>query len=231
MRRVHKLTFSAILVAVAFVAGIFIFMNRPKAPVVSVDRGANAPRSTDYSSSRIDSVKKESIGNPGQSSRKDGEAFGNKAPASKVDASILNSEKSLVAEFEGNQGVDVKTSASLMIGDNFHDFMERLSLESSGVPLARDITDLYTRAAAEANSNVDNEVNINVVCGMVVCGISATAPTKDVFEAWFKLFAESQTARPHAAGRYDKILDNGSVEYRIIFSNDPQRKMSIGNSR
>ncbi|MBO9662981.1 hypothetical protein [Dokdonella sp.] len=230
MKKIHKLTISALLIAAAATAGILIYMNRSTLPAQKIDRGVDAPRSTVFSDEQVIPVEKEPANISGQANDEGGGSSIRKAPANKPAALILNSEKSLVAEIDGNQGIDVRVSTSLMMGKKFGDFMERLSLESSSVPLARDITDLYTHAADEANAAVDNSININIACGMVVCGVSATAPTKDAFEAWFKAFVENQSARPNAAGRYDMVLDNGSVEYRIIFSTDPQKNQVIAPS-
>jgi hypothetical protein len=224
MKKIHKLTFPALLAAVFTMAGIFIFMHRSAPSEATTDRETNASRSVANSNKQTTSAQKEPLSISGQANGGDGGSSAKKVSANKPIALILNSEKSLVADIEGTQGVDVRASASLMAGKKFDDFMKRLSLESESAPLARDITDLYTRSADEANSNVDNVVDINVACGMVVCGISATAPTKDAFEAWYKAFLENQSAPPQAAGRYDKTIEDGSVEYRIIFSTDPERK-------
>ncbi len=127
--------------------------------------------------------------------------------------------------------MDVRAGTSLMVGDGFDDLMEHLSIESLGIPLARDVTDLYARAAEEASRGGDDSINMNITCGMVVCGVSATAATQDAFEAWFRAFVENQSAPPNALGRYDKILDNGSVEHRMIFSTDPQKNQVVARPR
>lgn len=226
MKNIHKLTISALLVAATILAGIMLFVSRSTLPSGTVGREVNASRSTP-SERRVSPVEEKPTSLSGQNEARNDRLPVKKASENGSAALILNSEKSLVAEMEGAQGVDVRASTALMMGNKFDDFMERLSQESSGAPLARDITDLYARAAGEANLGVDNAVSIKIACGMVVCGVSATAPTKDAFETWFKAFVENQTARPHAAGRYDRVLENGSVEYRILFSSDPQKDQVI----
>lgn len=235
MKTIHKLTFSVLLIAIG--TGVFIFMNRSAVSTSTVGREASVSRSTVDSNDQIIPVNNNPVNVLGQSHGEDGKTAVKKVSTSNPVALnpvalILSSEKPLVTEIEGNQGVDVqgvdaRAAAFLMMADKFDEFMEQLSLESSSDPLARDITSLYTHSAAEANLGVDNQININITCGMVVCGVAATAPTKDAFDAWFEAFVGSESAPPYAAGRYDMILDDDSVEYRVIFSTDPQRRTAI----
>ena len=225
MKKIHKLILPILLGATA--AGVFIFINRPTLSGAMVDREVPISRSAVGPNNQLDPINKNPKNASAQKRDEDGKALVKRAPESNPVALILRSEKSLVTEVEGNPGVDARASTSLMVGNQFHDFMEHLSLESTSTPLAQDITNLYSNAAAEANSSVDGKVNVKIACGMVVCGVSATAPTREAFDAWFEAFTKNKSAPPYAAGRFDKTLDDGSTEYRLIFSTDPQKNSVI----
>src|SRR5690606_462383 len=123
----------------------------------------------------------------------------------------LTAESGLLADAAGLQGVNLRTSASLLKGNRFAEFIDALALEGANSPLAVDLTDLYARSAAEANVTVDNALDLQLACGMSVCALSASAPSKDVFDTWFKAFLENPTARHFGIGRHDRILEDGSV--------------------
>lgn len=139
----------------------------------------------------------------------------------------LNAESALLNEMGGNQGMNVRAVASLLKSDQFTQFMDQLALEGGGSSLARDITDLYSLSAQEANNASGNALDVRISCGVATCAIAANAPTAEAFDEWFKSFASNPDAPPHAAGRYDKSLENGLTEYRVIFSSDPTRSSVI----
>jgi hypothetical protein len=139
----------------------------------------------------------------------------------------LAAEAGLLAELDGQQGLDVQAVTALIKGDRFSDFMDELAHEAATSPLALDITDLYTQSAAESNAAAGDELTVRVVCGMTVCGVSATAPSKDAFDVWFQAFIGNPAAPPYGAGRHDKISASGVTEYRVVFSTDQERQHVI----
>ncbi|MEO8010725.1 MAG: hypothetical protein ABI650_03670 [Dokdonella sp.] len=152
-------------------------------------------------------------------------------PQQSLSLTHLQSEMTMLADVEGRQGMNVRSTGLLMRSNQFSEFMDQLGREAKGSPLALDLADLYTRSANEANATVDNALALRVVCGMSICVLSATAPSKEVFDAWFAAFLDSPSARHYSAGRHDKLLDDGTVEYRVVFSNDPDRRSAINPSR
>ena len=238
MKKIHKVAICALFVGA--VAGALIFVIRYGSlpyPIATV-REATDSRMLAMSDDQAGQATASAADNPVRLDRKSDEA-GKKQTLERSLATrgeisedndvsrVLASEEPLVANIGEAQGVDIRTSIHLMMGSEFDGFIERLSIESASSPLARDITDLYSRSAAEANAVVDNKLDVSMACGTVVCGLAATAPTKDTFDAWFKVFTESQSAPAYAAGRYDMLLDDGRVQYRMIFSTDPENTASI----
>lgn len=220
-RKIPTFAISVLLLVAA--ASLFVFLNRPPSPALG---SRPVPASNPQPSRKV----ARQASHPGQPHRESyheprADDGAEERPASRV----LAAEAPLITEIDGVRGVDLRASTQLMMGDHFGDFLDGLSRESSISPLARDITELYGRSAAEANSVVDNEVGIVMACGTTVCGLSATAPDKETFDAWHKTFLGNQSAPPHAAGRYDMLPDDGSIEYRMIFSTDPERAVPIAH--
>lgn len=136
----------------------------------------------------------------------------------------LDVETDLLAAVDGHQGIDVQAVTALIKGDRYGDFMDRLASESAASPLAHDVAELYAQSVAKAHAVDDDQLALRLVCGMTLCAISATAASKDVFDAWFERFIADPVAPPYGAGRHDKVTDSGAIEYRIVFSTDPERQ-------
>lgn len=139
----------------------------------------------------------------------------------------LPAEADFLVSVNGLQGVNLRATGLLLKSEDFNDFLDQLSAEAAGSPLARDLTDLYARSAAVANSHVGDALALRLACGMNVCGLAATGVSKAQFEEWFVSFMANPDARHYGVGRHDKILEDGTVEYRLVFSNDPARNASI----
>lgn len=139
----------------------------------------------------------------------------------------LMSEASLLVDVDGHRGLDLRSISAQMRGDRFADFLDQLALEAAASPLALDITELYARSAYEANATVDDALAIRVVCGMSICFLSVTTPSREIFDTWFGAFLENPATRPHSVGRHEKVLDDGAVEHRISFSSDEERSHMI----
>lgn len=148
-------------------------------------------------------------------------------PARTAPPAYLKAETALLAEADGHQGLDVRAVTDLTRGDRFSNFMDRLADEAASSSLALDLTELYAQSAAEANAAGGDQLTVRLVCGMTVCAVSATAPSKDVFDAWFELFITNPAAVPYGLGRHDKVTANGTLEHRIVFSTDQQRQHVI----
>lgn len=148
-------------------------------------------------------------------------------PATAPPRKTLNTEAALLTDSDGNQGLDLRAISERLKGDGFSDFLDRLADEAATSPLALDITELYTQSAAEANAAGGRQLTLRIACGTTVCGISATAPSREVFDAWFGAFVEHPSAPPYGAGRHDKTTASGEVEYRVVFSTDPERQHLI----
>lgn len=148
-------------------------------------------------------------------------------PKPEAERLVLPSEIVFLADNGKMKGLDARSSINAMKGNEFGKFMDQLESEATGSSLASDITHLYTQSANETNAIVDNSVTTRIVCGMNICALSATAPSKEVFDAWNTAFLHNSSATPYSSGRYDKVLKNGAVEYRIIFTTDPERNASI----
>lgn len=220
------------LVLITLFAGIVLFISKPTQPLATEDSEKTLSESSDsVIKSDVGPVKKELQGEAVAVGIKAGggkDSGSKKAVATSAPEKMyFEAEKFLFVDRGDAKGMNVKTVTSLIKGNNFDNFMDSLAKESSGSTLALDITNLYSLSAQNANQGVDNAVNYRVVCGLVVCGISANSPTKDVFDAWFMEFVKSKAAPPYASGRYDFVNDNGMVEYRIVFSSDSQRNRSI----
>ena len=136
----------------------------------------------------------------------------------------LDAETELLGAVDGHQGVNVQAVTALIQGNRYDVFMDRLSGESAASPLAHDIAELYAQSAARAQPGDDDPLTLRLVCGMTVCALSATAPSKDIFDAWFERFIADPAAPPYGAGRYDKVTASGAIEYRVVFSTDPERQ-------
>ena len=217
----------AVLLLIACAGGIYMLVERSTAPTASVNREKRSfPAS-------VAATADESSGIPDTPTARDTADVSLKAnvikspitsrPGQAPPLNHLKSETALLAESPRGGGMNVRTVTSLIKGDGFAVFMDQLAVAASAAPLALDLTELYAQSANEANTTVDHALALRIVCGMSVCGLSATAPSKAVFDAWVMAFLESPSARPYGVARHDKVLDDGTVEYRIVFSNDPER--------
>lgn len=139
----------------------------------------------------------------------------------------LEAEASLLAQVDGHRGLDGAAVSALIKGDSFPDFMDRLQRDAATSALATDITDLYVQSAEQAKAAGGGDVAIRLVCGLNVCAVSAAAPSKDVFDAWFQAFIGNPAAPPYGAGRHDTVTAAGVIEHRIVFSSDPERQHVI----
>lgn len=142
----------------------------------------------------------------------------------------LEAESALLAHVDGHRGLDGAAISALIRGDAFSDFMDRLEREAATSALALEITELYAQSAEQANAAGGGDVAVRLVCGLDVCAVSATAPSKEVFDAWFQAFIGNPAAPPYGAGRHDTLTAGGAVEHRIVFSSDPERQHVIMRS-
>lgn len=204
-------------------AGIYAYLNKSatteEATSSAAQKSPPIPASTERSSA-------------GASSQSRPDAVN--LPSSAVDRvssppprTYLNVESGLLNEMGGNQGMNVRVVTSLLKGDQFNQFMDQLTKEGGGSQLAQELTELYSRSAQEASTASGKTLDVKISCGTATCALVAGASTKEEFDEWFKFFAANPDAPPHAAGRYDKVLENGLTEYRVIFSSDPTRNSVI----
>jgi len=142
----------------------------------------------------------------------------------------LEAETALLAHVDGHRGLDGAAISALIRGDSFPDFMDRLEREAATSALALEIAELYMQSAEQANAAAGDDVAIRLVCGLNVCAVSATAPSKEVFDAWFQAFIGNPAAPPYGAGRHDTLTAGGATEHRIVFSSDPERQHVIMRS-
>lgn len=227
MKKSYQLILAFVLIVL--VASVFLFVGKPTPPSVTED---SEKTSSESSYSVVDNVA-QNVKIESQDDAVMAAVIKPKSGSKKTAATMapekayLEAETSLFVDRGDAQGMNVKTAGELMKGNNFHNFMDSLTKQSSGSTQALDITNLYGLSAQNANHDVNNAVNYRVACGLIVCGISANSPTKDDFDAWFAAFIRNKSSPPYALGRYDVVNDNGIVEYRMVFSSDPQRNRSI----
>lgn len=128
--------------------------------------------------------------------------------------------------FVTDRMVDVRAFAALVKGDDFDRVMDELSAQSSQSPLAKDLTALISAEAARASASVDGVAMRAMACGLKLCVASMTATSADAMTAWTKAVVTNPQPKVYTMGRHDRLMPDGSIEYRLVLSIDPAIRAS-----
>ncbi|MCK9488040.1 MAG: hypothetical protein M0Q42_01320 [Xanthomonadales bacterium] len=138
--------------------------------------------------------------------------------ASSIPRSTLQVERSLLTQ----AGVDMDVAAVYLKGDSFHGLIDQLVEQGYSEPQAIDLTDLYTMSLQAANIAAPDVSIHRLACGLKLCVLSAHTSAEEAFDPWFGKFLSNPTAKVYSVGRYDKVMADGVVEHRLLFSTDPE---------
>lgn len=126
------------------------------------------------------------------------------------------------------EGLNVGSTGKLLKGDDFDRALDQLVEQGARSAQVADIAELYRSSAQAASDEVAPDVRIRrLVCGMKICFLAASAASTESFDVWLDAFRENPVARVYAGGRHDKTFDNGVIEYRMVFSTDPEQRSAV----
>lgn len=122
------------------------------------------------------------------------------------------------------RGTNARELGKLMMDGDYDEFLDRLTAQAAGDPLAVELTELYSSSAAEAAQQVPDVEVRRLACGRIFCAGVVRAVSADAFANWLVRYQANPAAKPHAMGMHGVANADGTIDYRFGFSNDPNRR-------
>ena len=123
--------------------------------------------------------------------------------------------------------MQVDAAAALMGRGDFDTFLDRVDAEGYSDPQVADLVSLYEMAFDQATKAVPDVAVRRMSCGKKMCFLATSAPSIGTFDTWLRDFLKNPTAKKYAVGRDVFINELGIVEYRMVFTTDPDHAAGV----